>query len=66
MALARDFKETILARIERNPAFRAALLKEGSSSKTRPVSGACISQLMMPSGKSQDEISGGAGLNLFS
>ena len=29
MALTRDFKETIQARIERDPAFREALLKEG-------------------------------------
>ena len=29
MALTRDFKETIQARAERDPAFRAELLKEG-------------------------------------
>ena len=29
MALTRDFKETIQARIERDPAFREELLKEG-------------------------------------
>ncbi len=29
MALTRDFKETILARIQRDPKFRNALLKEG-------------------------------------
>lgn len=29
MALTRDFKETIRARIERDPAFREELLKEG-------------------------------------
>jgi DNA-binding phage protein len=29
MALTRDFKETIKARVERDPAFREALLKEG-------------------------------------
>lgn len=29
MALTRDFKETIQARIQRDPAFREALLKEG-------------------------------------
>lgn len=29
MALTRDFRETIRARIERDPAFREALLKEG-------------------------------------
>ena len=29
MALTRDFKETIQARVERDPAFRVALLKEG-------------------------------------
>lgn len=29
MALTRDFKETIEARVERDPAFREALLKEG-------------------------------------
>ena len=29
MALTRDFKETIQVRIERDPAFREALLKEG-------------------------------------
>ena len=29
MALTRNFKETIQARIERDPAFRAGLLKEG-------------------------------------
>ena len=29
MPLTRDFKETIRARIERDPAFREALLKEG-------------------------------------
>ena len=29
MALTRDFKETIQARVERDPAFREALLKEG-------------------------------------
>ena len=29
MALTRDFKETIQARVERDPAFRAELLKEG-------------------------------------
>jgi len=28
MALTRDFKETIKARVERDPKFRAALLKE--------------------------------------
>ena len=29
MALTRDFKETILARVQRDPKFRNALLKEG-------------------------------------
>ena len=29
MALTRDFKETIQARVERDPAFREARLKEG-------------------------------------
>ena len=29
MVLTRDFKETIQARVERNPAFREALPKEG-------------------------------------
>ncbi len=29
MALTRDFKDTIQARVERDPAFREALLKEG-------------------------------------
>ena len=29
MSLTRHFKETIQARIERDPAFREALLKEG-------------------------------------
>ncbi len=29
MALTRDFKETIQARVERDPTFREALLKEG-------------------------------------
>ncbi len=29
MALTRNFKETIQARVERDPAFREALLKEG-------------------------------------
>ncbi len=29
MALTRDFKETIHARVERDPAFREELLKEG-------------------------------------
>ncbi len=29
MALTREFKETIQARVERDPAFREALLKEG-------------------------------------
>ncbi len=29
MSLTRNFKETILARIERDPAFREELLKEG-------------------------------------
>jgi hypothetical protein len=29
MALTRDFKETIQARVARDPAFREALLKEG-------------------------------------
>ena len=29
MSLTRDFKETIKARIERDPAFREGLLKEG-------------------------------------
>jgi hypothetical protein len=29
MALTRDFKETIQARVECDPAFREALLKEG-------------------------------------
>ena len=29
MALTRNFKETIQARIERDPAFREGLLKEG-------------------------------------
>jgi hypothetical protein len=29
MVLTRDFKETIQARVERDPAFREALLKEG-------------------------------------
>ena len=29
MALTRDFKETVQARVERDPAFREALLKEG-------------------------------------
>jgi hypothetical protein len=29
MALTRDFKETIQARVERDPVFRAELLKEG-------------------------------------
>ena len=29
MSLTRDFKDTIKARIERDPAFRAGLLKEG-------------------------------------
>ena len=29
MALTRDFKETVLARAQRDPAFRAGLLKEG-------------------------------------
>ena len=29
MALTRYFKETIQARVERDPAFREALLKEG-------------------------------------
>jgi hypothetical protein len=29
MTLTRDFKETIRARVERDPAFREALLKEG-------------------------------------
>ncbi len=29
MALTRDFKETVQVRVERDPAFREALLKEG-------------------------------------
>ena len=29
MALTRDFKETLLARVQTDPAFRHALLKEG-------------------------------------
>ena len=29
MALTRDFKETVRARVERDPSFREALLKEG-------------------------------------
>ena len=29
MALTRDFKQTVQARVERDPAFREALLKEG-------------------------------------
>lgn len=29
MALTRDFKETILARVQRDPKFRSAFLKEG-------------------------------------
>ncbi len=29
MALTRDFKETVLARAQRDPAFREGLLKEG-------------------------------------
>jgi len=29
MALTRDFKETVRARLDRDPAFREALLKEG-------------------------------------
>ena len=29
MPLTRDFKETVQARVERDPAFREALLKEG-------------------------------------
>ena len=29
MPLTRDFKETVLARVRRDPAFRKALLKEG-------------------------------------
>ena len=29
MALTRDFKETIRARVKRDPAFRKALLREG-------------------------------------
>jgi DNA-binding phage protein len=29
MALTRDFNETILARVQRDPRFRSALLKEG-------------------------------------
>ena len=29
MALSRDFKETVKNRIERDPAFREELLKEG-------------------------------------
>lgn len=29
MALTRDFKETLLARVQADPAFRDALLKEG-------------------------------------
>jgi hypothetical protein len=32
MALARYFKETIQARVEHDPAFREALLKEGVES----------------------------------
>ena len=32
MALTRDFKETIKARVERDPAFRRALLIEGIES----------------------------------
>ena len=32
MSLTRDFKETIRARIERDPAFREELLKEGVES----------------------------------
>ena len=31
MALTRDFKETVQARAQRDPAFREGLLKEGSS-----------------------------------
>ena len=30
MALTRDFKDTVNARVERDPAFREALLKEGA------------------------------------
>jgi hypothetical protein len=30
MALTRDFKDTVKARVERDPAFREALLKEGA------------------------------------
>lgn len=30
MALTREFKETVLARVERDPAFRKALLVEGT------------------------------------
>jgi hypothetical protein len=29
LALTRDLRQTILARVERDPAFRVALLKEG-------------------------------------
>jgi|SRR5450759_543714 DNA-binding phage protein len=32
MALTRDFKETIQARVKRDPAFRKALLREGIES----------------------------------
>jgi hypothetical protein len=32
MALTRDFKETILARVQRDPAFRRALLREALES----------------------------------
>lgn len=32
MALTRDFKETIVRRVQRDPAFRAALLQEGAES----------------------------------
>jgi DNA-binding phage protein len=31
MPLTRDFKETIVARVERDPRFRAALLREGAA-----------------------------------
>ncbi|GEM_PF-2224474 len=33
MALTRDFKETLLARVQADPAFRDALLKEGIDTK---------------------------------
>jgi DNA-binding phage protein len=56
MALTRDFKKTVVARVERDPAFAKALLDEAATlaferlSKATGMPSKCLHRMLSPNG----------------